>query len=59
MMIIPLKDKKNILGHKSELKWIKIFQIPHPLGFNDSIYHEGNISRLPDFDGVFSLLDIR
>ena len=26
--------------------------------FNDIIYHEGNISRLPDFD-VFSLLDIR
>ena len=26
----------------------------HPLGFNDNIYHEGNISRLPDFD-VFSL----
>ena len=26
--------------------------------FNDNIYHEGNISRLPDFD-VFSLLDIR
>ena len=25
--------------------------------FNDNIYHEGNISRLPDFD-VFSLLDI-
>ena len=25
--------------------------------YNDNIYHEGNISRLPDFD-VFSLLDI-
>ena len=32
-------------------------QNPHPLCFNDDIYHEGNISRLPDFD-VFSLLDI-
>ena len=40
------------------LKWIKLLQTPHPLGFNDNIYHEGNISRLPDFD-VFSLLDIR
>ena len=30
----------------------------HPLGFNDTINHEGNISRLPEFD-VFSLLDIR
>ena len=37
----------------------KLLQTPHPLGFNDNIYHEGNISRLPDFDGVFSLLDIR
>ena len=35
--------------------WIKLKQTPHPLGFNDNIYHEGNISRLPDFD-VFSLL---
>ena len=35
----------------------KILQTPYPLGFNDNIYHEGNISRLPDFD-VFSLLDI-
>ena len=31
---------------------------PHPLGFNDNIYHEGNISRLPDFDVFFFLLDI-
>ena len=41
-----------------EFKWIKLLQTPHPLGFNNNIYHEGNISRLPDFD-VFSLLDIR
>ena len=37
---------------------IKIFlaslDTPYPLGFNDNFYHEGNISRLPDFD-VFSL----
>ena len=26
--------------------------------FNDNIYHEGNISKMPDFD-VFSLLGIR
>ena len=50
--------KRNILRHELELKWIKLLQIPHLLGFNDNIYHEGNISRLPDFD-VFSLLDIR
>ena len=36
----------------------KIIITPHPLGFNDNIYHEGNISKLPDFD-VFSPLDIR
>ena len=28
------------------------------VGFNDNIYHEGNISKMPDFD-VFSLLDIK
>ena len=39
------------------LKWMKLLQTPHPLGFNDNIYHEGNISSLPDFI-VFSLLDI-
>ena len=36
----------------------KLLQTPFPLGFNDNIYHQGNISRMPDFD-VFSLLDIR
>ena len=34
-------------------------EIVAPLGFNDNIYHEGNISRLPDFDVFFSLLDKR
>ena len=52
------KRYRNSLRHELELKWIKLLQKPHPLGFNDTIYHEGNISRLPDFD-VFSLLDIR
>ena len=41
-----------------KLKWIKLFQTPFPLGFNDNIYQEGNISKIPDFD-VFSLLKIR
>ena len=31
---------------------------PFPLGFNDDIYHEGNISKMPDFD-MYSLLEIR
>ena len=50
---------KNICRHETELKWINSFQTPLPLGFNDNIYHEGNISKMPDFDGFFSLLDIR
>ena len=31
---------------------------PFPLGFNDNIYHEGNISKMPDFD-VLTLLESR
>ena len=49
---------KNIFRHETELKWIKLLQTPFPLGFNDNIYHQGNISKMHDFD-VFSLLDIR
>ena len=44
--------------HETELKWINVLQTPFPLGFNDKIYHEGNISEMPDFD-VFPLLEIR
>ena len=46
---------KIIKRHETELKWIKLLQT---LGFNDNIYHDGNISKMPDFD-VFSLLEIR
>ena len=49
---------KNILRHELELKWIKRLQTPFPLGFNDNIYHERNISKVPNFD-AFSLLDIK
>ena len=49
---------KIIKRHETELKWIKLLQTPFPLGFNDNIYHEGNISKMPDFE-VFSLLGIR
>ena len=41
--------------------WYLIVSIPDLCTltyFNNVIYHEGNISRLPDFD-VCSLLDIR
>ena len=48
------KRYRNILRHELELKWIKLLQTPHPIGLNDNIYHEGNISRLPDFDVFFS-----
>ena len=48
MVIIPPKRYRNILRHELELKWIKLLQTTHPLGLNDNIYHEGNISRLPD-----------
>ena len=44
--------------HETELKWIKILQTPFPLGFNDNIFHESNISKMPDFE-VISLLEIR
>lgn len=36
----------------------KALQAPYPQGFNDNIYHQGYISKLPDFD-VDVLLDIR
>ena len=49
---------KNIKRHETELKWIKFLQSPFPLGFNDNIYHEGNISKMPDFD-VFSVLEYK
>ena len=48
----------NIKRLETELKWIKLLQSAFPLGFNDNIYQEGNISKMPDFD-VFSLLEIR
>ena len=40
--------------HESELKWIKLLQTPHPLGFNNTI-------TFPDYliFMFFSLLDIR
>ena len=43
---------------KNKMDRVKRIWTPFPLGFNDNIYHEGNISKMPDFD-VFSLLEIR
>ena len=48
----------NIKRFETELKWIKLLHTVSPLGLNDNIYHEGNISKMPDFD-VFSLLETR
>ena len=48
----------SIKRFETELKCIKLLQSAPPLGFNDNIYQEGNISKMPDFD-VFSLLEIR
>ena len=58
MMQIQQVDLKIIKRNETELKWIKLLQTPYPLGFNDNIYHEGNLSKMPDFD-VFSLLEFR
>ena len=49
---------KNIKRFETELKWIKLLQTPFPLGFNDNIHHEGNISKMPDFD-VLTLSEFR
>ena len=43
---------------ETRLILIKLLQSASPLGFNDNIYQEGNISKMLDFD-VFSLLEIR
>ena len=49
---------KIIKRHVTESKWNKLLQTPYPLGFNDNIYHEGNLSKMQDFD-VISLLELR
>ena len=51
------KGYKIQARHNAELKWIKNLQTPYPLGLNDNIYREGNISKSPDID-VFSILSI-
>ena len=39
----------NTKRFEAELKWIQLLQTAFPLGFNESTYHEGNISKMPDF----------
>ena len=48
---------KIIKRHETELKRIKFLQTSFPLGFNDNIYHEGNISKMADFDVFFPFLN--
>ena len=43
---------------ETELKWISLLQSASPLGLNENMYQEGNISKMPHFD-VFSILEIR
>ena len=50
---------KIIKRHETELKWIKFLQSPFPLVFNDNIYHEGNISKMPDFDVFFLFWNVK
>ena len=59
--VIPIKFLNSMLD--LNLFCNKAYRNPNsmatfPLGFNDNIYHEGNISKLPDFD-AFSLSDIK
>ena len=44
--------------YMAELKWMKYPQTPYPLGLNDNIYQEGNISKDPGID-IFSIVSIR
>ena len=48
----------TIKRFETGLKLIKLLQSASPLGFNDNIYQERKISKMPDFD-VFSPLEIR
>ena len=50
---------KNIKRHETELKLIKFLQSPFPLGFNDNIHHEGNISKMPNIDGFFLFRNVK
>ena len=43
---------------KLNLNGLKFLQSPFPLGFNDNIYHEGNIFKMPDFD-VFLFWNVK
>ena len=54
MKILSTVRVKSIKRFETELKWIRLLQSASPLGFNDNIYHEGNISKMPELN-EFSL----
>ena len=52
------KSFKVQARHMAELNWIRKLQTPYPLGLNDNIYKQGNISNNPDID-IFSILSLK
>ena len=54
-----LSGESNIYMKKrrlsAELNWIKRLQTPYPLGLNDQIYQQGNISSIRSNINIFSL----
>ena len=50
---------KKIKRHETELKLIKFLQSPFPLGFNDNIYHEGNIFKCQILMCFFSVSECK
>ena len=50
---------KNVKRHETELKWVNFLQSLFPLDFNDNIYHEDNISKMPDLMGFFQFWSVK
>ena len=44
---------------KLNLNGLLFLQSPFPLGLNDNIYHEGKISKMPDFDVFFLFWNVK
>ena len=60
--LIYSNDDSNSFKYQSrcmaELNWIKSLQTPFPLGLNDNIYQQGNISKDPSID-IFNITSVR
>ena len=52
---LHLSMQKKKYCTSAELNWIKRLQTPYPLGLNDQIYQQGNISSVRSHINVFSL----